>query len=212
MRMLSRRDICMNIRCLTLISAMRIIPAQVNFKTGKIKILKGSKLHPWLVYLPLVQLHAGIAAFHILTRFRIQGIEATPSLTWDYLQIIGSQFGMLTFAANFYVWPEITEFIFNESIRKDCCNGRRPWNSYTYQDVLIMTLPICIFPLVSLTFLAITLMRPPYLSIWIELLVISMEAIFTFIWLSWAYVGVLIQLLFLNKISFILQHEMTKAA
>ena len=211
MRMLSRRDICLNFRWITLLSAMRIIPAEVNFKTGKIKILGGSKLRPLLVYLAFVQLHAGTAAFHIFARFRIQGIEAAPSLTWDYLQVFCSQLGTTASIANFYAWPEITEFIFNESIRKDCCNGRRPWNSYTYQDILIIILPLCAFPVAGL-FLFITLMRPPYLSIWIELIVVSMEAIFTFVWLSWAYFGVLVQLLFLRKLSFILQHEMTKAA
>ena len=94
--MLSREENWLNIWAIKNLSQTRVIPVQIDTRTGRIRVVKDMKAQlAWLGYLAAVQLHS-FFAFFCFTKLLGQGLKRTKwELPFPYYKIFVPQLATL---------------------------------------------------------------------------------------------------------------------
>ena len=115
--MLSREENWLNIWAIKHLSQTRVVPVQIDTRTGRIHVLKDIKaLLAWLGYLAAVQLHS-FYAFVCFAKLLGKGLKRTKwALPYHYYKIFVPQLATLVAVVPFLVQPEVFAALFNSSI------------------------------------------------------------------------------------------------
>ena len=217
--MLSKKENVLNLWCIHILSVLCIIPVDMNVASGEIRITRGKRWQVWCGLMMLAKCHIVFSFSRILARFCTVDFEEFLSrFTLHYIVIAGNMVCYIMSARYFLTCPEITMCIFNNCMSnkvKSVTSKRGMKRNFimerTYLDLLTVLMPLCIFLVVTLVFLAITakITWPLVedLHYIFQVPVVLADAVVIWSWGSWGYFVLLVQLLFLGKINFILGRE-----
>ena len=214
----------LNIKCMHYLSRLGILPMEVEVKTGKIKIREAGKLNYILVLSILYQLYVIQRLASFLWSWRHYGEEALPLAVLSFAIKFGAQFGLFAGVQNFVINPGLTTTVFNNSLdpytpvtyskARKRKTPKKARNSYTLTDRITFWLPVfvasaCMFAAIGVVFLQSSRLVQGRISLLSACAVVVADtSTFTF-WLLFLYFGMHLQMMFLGKVAFILQQEIT---
>ena len=212
--MLTTKELSLNIKCMRILSKIGLLPLHVNEKTGQIQVRKGRQLTQWIALGIVTQLHIFYSIFSLVLKLTKNSETFYETLSVHLLLTFPGQYGLWAGLWYFIKWPDVISALFNSCLRKKLkhrkvANRKFNLREYSLQEILTVIMPVCIFPtsgfVIAAQLLFTTWPDTVGLPLVIRLLISVAEIGIIFTWISSAYWSILMHVLFLAKISYIVQ-------
>ena len=114
--MLTKEELSLNLRFLSMLSKLHLLPLTVDRSTGKIQVLKGHKTFSWFVLVGAAQLNIIFATGTFLLKVRNGYEKAFESVSFDFLFTFPCEYTLLVGIWTFMKWSQQTAVVFNSCL------------------------------------------------------------------------------------------------
>ena len=217
--MLSVSENWLNLLVIRRLSRLYVFPIDMDPLTGKVKpISTRSRRIALNFYLAVSFVYVVNSAFRYIHKLETVGIEALRLLPYYFFMISLPPVGSFMMIRLFKKMPRETVALLNNSMRerrggKGQHNkpppSKRKLFSLNYLELLTVGLPFVFYGGAVMIFLGVSLLDlfDQFEHAWLLYLKITGNGVVVFLWISWAYFSIHLQLLFMEKVSCSLKRE-----
>ena len=220
--MISKQDNILNLYYIEFLAFLRILPFSVNRKIGRIKVSASfSKFMALFLYMLLVQCEIIYSAVLAYRKFSADPAKALLTASMDYVFIVCIEMCLYTAVMNFVVYAGTACKIFNGCMIDDGEISRKttikwlPWFKFGFIDFIAIVLPIAgvLFALAFSVVCVLVRTLPATAGVPVPLHIgaVILDFVSTFCWVSWIYFAILLQTIFIEKVSYVLNREIAAA-
>lgn len=227
--MILKEENKLNILFIQYLSAITVLPLNINLNTAQIHIYSHGRKRYLLIFFILInQLHILASSLRFLLAVSESMEDTIPLVSLYYLITCIPQIGTLMGLKHFLINPGVVQTIFNGSMdlyparqlikKARVVRRKRPrtfW-SFSFIEIITIVLPVLMFPAGLVTLVAMIYMDGLWPKSWslmalCQSLFIIFDALVILGWMSFAYFSFHLQLLFMSKVAAVFEEEFAKS-
>ena len=218
-RMITNNELKLNLFWIRVLSYSGILPIKIDVKTGRFENCSQSRKRLYLFYWTLVQVQIIYFMWETYWNIKANPESSIHHLSIYNLFVVASLVGTFSSYSYFVLWPEVFILILNESIPIHCNFTKSSSSTKVRSErrsgqstlsVFTKFIPVIHIVSAGCSIVALTFVSWPAMcgSTPLFLCPVSLlQGLSIFIALAWCYSGVLVQILFISKVTDALTQE-----